>query len=71
VLAYRVPLAVAPVHVELDPARIESWLIGRTVELARERISPGSIRDDTEGYGRRMIELGGRALNEWLDGLRL
>jgi GMP synthase (glutamine-hydrolysing) len=58
-------------HVEVDPARIESWLIGHTVELARERISPGSIRDDTERYGRRIAELGGYAFNEWLDGLRL
>jgi GMP synthase (glutamine-hydrolysing) len=58
-------------HVEVDPARIESWLIGHTVELARERISSRSIRDDTERYGRHMVELRSRALNEWLDGLRL
>jgi GMP synthase (glutamine-hydrolysing) len=58
-------------HIEADANRIETWLIGHTVELSKAKIDPGAIRRDTARYGRRLQEIGGRIFNEWLDGAGL
>ncbi len=56
-------------HVELDPTRVEQWLIGHAAELAAARIDPRSIRSDTAKYGPRTAELGAEAITYWLAGL--
>jgi GMP synthase (glutamine-hydrolysing) len=58
-------------HIEVDPRRIEAWLIGHTVELAKAKIDPNAIRQDMARYGRRLSEVAGRIFNEWLDHLEL
>jgi len=56
-------------HIELDPARVETWLVGHTAELAAARIDPRSIRSDTAKFGPRTAELGAEAIKYWLAGL--
>jgi GMP synthase (glutamine-hydrolysing) len=54
-------------HVEIDPRRIEAWLIGHTVELAQARISPDTIRADTARHGAALQQACTTIFNEWLD----
>jgi GMP synthase (glutamine-hydrolysing) len=54
-------------HVETDAQRIESWLIGHTVELRKAQIDPALIRKDTARYGGRLRQTGSKIINEWLD----
>jgi GMP synthase (glutamine-hydrolysing) len=56
-------------HIELDPTRVEQWLIGHTAELAAARIDPRSIRSDTAKYGPKTAELGAEVVKYWLAGL--
>jgi GMP synthase (glutamine-hydrolysing) len=56
-------------HIEADPRRIETWLIGHAVELGKAKIDPSAIRQDTVRYGRTLQQTGGRVFNEWLDNL--
>jgi GMP synthase (glutamine-hydrolysing) len=54
-------------HIETDAQRIESWLIGHTVELRKAQIDPSAIRADTARYGGNLQQIGNRIVNEWLD----
>ena len=54
-------------HIETDAQRIESWLIGHTVELRKAQIDPTAIRDDAARYGRNLQQIGSRIVNDWLD----
>jgi GMP synthase (glutamine-hydrolysing) len=54
-------------HVELEPQRIEAWLIGHTVELSKAKIDPSTLRQDTARFGKRLQQTGRRIFNEWLD----
>jgi GMP synthase (glutamine-hydrolysing) len=54
-------------HIEIDPRRIEAWLIGHTVELAQARISPDTIRADTARHGAALQQACTTIFNEWLD----
>lgn len=56
-------------HIELDPTRIEQWLVGHTAELAATRIDPRSIRSDTAKFGPKTAEFGAEAIRYWLSGL--
>jgi NDP-sugar pyrophosphorylase family protein len=56
-------------HIELDPARVETWLVGHTAELAAAGIDPRSIRADTAKFGPKTTELGAEAIKYWLSGL--
>jgi GMP synthase (glutamine-hydrolysing) len=58
-------------HIEADARRIETWLIGHTVELGKAAVDPGAIRRDTARHGRVLQETGGRIFEEWLDGAGL
>lgn len=55
-------------HVEADPARIEQWLIGHTVELGKAKIDPRNIRKQTLELGARTAEAGRKVFSAWLDG---
>ena len=54
-------------HIEIDPRRIEAWLIGHTVELAQARISPDTVRADTARHGAALQQASTTVFNEWLD----
>jgi GMP synthase (glutamine-hydrolysing) len=56
-------------HVEADPGRIEQWLIGHAVELAKAGIDPAAIRDDTRRFGAATASAGASVLRSWLAGL--
>jgi GMP synthase (glutamine-hydrolysing) len=49
-------------HIEVDPARIEQWLIGHTVELAKAGIDPRELRRQAATLGRATAEKGKAAL---------
>jgi len=53
-------------HIEVDPARIEQWLVGHTVELAKAKIDPREIRRQAETLGLATAEKGKAALAAWL-----
>lgn len=53
-------------HVEADPARIESWLIGHTGELGKAKIDPRKLRADAARFGAATAEAGRRLLADWL-----
>ncbi|MEZ5788960.1 MAG: glutamine amidotransferase [Xanthobacteraceae bacterium] len=55
-------------HIEVDPARIEQWLIGHTVELGKAGIDPRALRHEAATLGRATAEQGRAALAQWLDG---
>ena len=53
-------------HPEVDPARIEEWLIGHGGELAAAGIKPADLRKASEAVGRAPVEAGLRLLKRWL-----
>ena len=56
-------------HVEADPQRIESWLIGHTAELSKAGVDPRTIRADALRHGPALAEAGRRLLAAWLEAL--
>ena len=55
-------------HIEVDPVRIEQWLIGHTVELGKAGIDPRALRRDAATLGPATAKQGRAALAAWLDG---
>jgi GMP synthase (glutamine-hydrolysing) len=56
-------------HIEADPTRMESWLIGHTVELDKANIATATLRKEIAECGAELQRQGGRVFNEWLDGV--
>jgi GMP synthase (glutamine-hydrolysing) len=54
-------------HIEADPARIEQWLIGHTVELGKAGIDPRDIRKQAAEFGPLTAKAGRDALAGWLN----
>ena len=54
-------------HVETEPARFESWLVGHTVELGKAGIDPRALRTQVNELGPATREFGGKVLAAWLD----
>jgi len=54
-------------HCELDPARIEQWLIGHGDELVAEGIRPQSLREAAEQQGPGLAAASRRFMSCWLD----
>jgi GMP synthase (glutamine-hydrolysing) len=54
-------------HLETEPARFESWLIGHTVELGKAGIDPIELRKQAQTFGPAMREVGRKVLAAWLD----
>jgi GMP synthase (glutamine-hydrolysing) len=54
-------------HLETEPARFESWLVGHTVELGRAGIDPRKLREQARTLGPSTRELGQKVLSAWLD----
>jgi GMP synthase (glutamine-hydrolysing) len=57
-------------HIEVDRSRMESWLIGHTVELGKANISISTLRKEIAELGEELKRNGGRVFNGWLDGVR-
>ncbi len=54
-------------HIEIDARRIEAWLIGHAVELAKGERDPRMIRQDTARHGRLLQDVAAKVFNGWLD----
>jgi GMP synthase (glutamine-hydrolysing) len=54
-------------HIEVDPNRVEQWLIGHTVELGKGGLDPRDLRRQAATLGRATAEKGQAALAGWLD----
>jgi len=54
-------------HLETEPARFESWLIGHTVELGKAGIDPNKLRKQAQAFGSATREAGRKVLATWLD----
>src|SRR6204780_2159246 len=54
-------------HLETEPARFESWLVGHTVELGKAGIDPRELRRQARTLGPATRELGQKVLAAWLD----
>jgi GMP synthase (glutamine-hydrolysing) len=54
-------------HLETEPARFESWLVGHTVELTKAGIDPRLLRQQARTLGPATRELGRKVLGAWLD----
>ena len=54
-------------HLETEPARFESWLVGHTVELGKAGIDPRELRAQARTQGPATREIGQKVLAAWLD----
>jgi GMP synthase (glutamine-hydrolysing) len=54
-------------HLETEPARFESWLVGHTVELGKAGLDPRELRKQAHTLGPATRELGQKVLAAWLD----
>lgn len=54
-------------HPEVDPARIEQWLIGHAGELEAAGIRPQALREAAKQQGPGLAGALGRFMNRWLD----
>lgn len=54
-------------HLETEPARLEAWLVGHTVELGKAGIDPRSLRNEARALGPALRETGRKVLGAWLD----
>jgi GMP synthase (glutamine-hydrolysing) len=54
-------------HLETEPARFESWLVGHTVELGKAGIDPRELRTQARTFGSATRELGEKVFSTWLD----
>ncbi len=58
-------------HIETEPAQLERWLIGHTVELGKAGIDPRSLRDQAKQHGAATAAAGRAVLSAWLDRVAL
>jgi GMP synthase (glutamine-hydrolysing) len=56
-------------HVEAEPAALEAWLIGHTVELGKAGIDPRDIRAQAARSGEATAAAGAKLFRAWLDGV--
>jgi GMP synthase (glutamine-hydrolysing) len=54
-------------HIESDPARLEQWLIGHTVELGKAGIDPRRLREQAKAHAAETVAAGRTVLSAWLD----
>ncbi len=53
-------------HLEIDPTRIEQWLIGHWVELQLAKVDPVVLRQDTKKFGLQISEIGPSVIRTWV-----
>jgi GMP synthase (glutamine-hydrolysing) len=56
-------------HVEAEPASLEAWLIGHTVELGNAGIDPRILRAQAADLGAVTAQAGKNMFSAWLDGV--
>lgn len=56
-------------HCEVDPARIEHWLVGHAYELGAAGIDIAALRSTTKACGRNAAAAGVALIKEWLSEL--
>ncbi len=54
-------------HLETEPARFESWLVGHTVELGKAGIDPRVLREQAREMGAATRDVGQKVFSAWLD----
>jgi GMP synthase (glutamine-hydrolysing) len=54
-------------HLETEPARFETWLVGHTVELNKAGIDPRKLREEARTLGPAVRDVGSKGLAGWLD----
>jgi GMP synthase (glutamine-hydrolysing) len=54
-------------HLEMEPARFETWLIGHTIELGEAGIDPRLVREQARTLGPAVRDVGSKVLAGWLD----
>jgi GMP synthase (glutamine-hydrolysing) len=64
----RTPVQLAlQFHIEVEPTRVERWLIGHTVELGKAGIDPRTLRAQADAHGAATVVAGRIVLSHWLD----
>jgi GMP synthase (glutamine-hydrolysing) len=53
-------------HLEVDPGRIEQWLVGHAAELAAAGLDPGEIREQAHRFGPDLVHRGQQVFRDWL-----
>jgi GMP synthase (glutamine-hydrolysing) len=56
-------------HIEVEPKRLERWLIGHTVELGKAGIDPRTLRAQAKAHGDATAAAGRAILSNWLDAI--
>lgn len=56
-------------HAEFDPAMLEEWLVGHTVELRQAGVGLTQLRADTRQHGPKLVQAGQAMLRDWLKNL--
>ena len=56
-------------HIEVEPVRLERWLIGHAVELDNAGIDPRTLRAQAKAHGDATAVAGRAVLSKWLDSL--
>jgi len=54
-------------HLETEPARFETWLVGHTVELGKAGIDPRRLRDEAREFAAATRAAGQKVFSAWLD----
>lgn len=55
-------------HVEVDPARVETWLVAAAGDLTHAGVTPAELRAQTRRHGAAMLQAAPKLLDDWLDG---
>ena len=56
-------------HAEVEPASLEAWLIGHTVELGKAGLDPRDLRTQAARHGAATADAGKILFGAWLDGV--
>lgn len=54
-------------HVEVDPGRIETWIVAGAGDVAAAGIDPAELRRQTRRHGAAMLQAAPALLDDWLD----
>jgi GMP synthase (glutamine-hydrolysing) len=67
--AYGPKVLALQFHVELPERDMERWLIGHTLELAKNNVNLATMREETARYAPAVNEASRKLFNDWLDAL--
>ncbi|VVD63130.1 glutamine amidotransferase [Pandoraea fibrosis] len=56
-------------HLEVDAARIESWLVGHACELGAAKIDPVTLRTQAREHHARLSQVAPAVVGRWLDAM--